>query len=381
MNKLFQKFTKRFNSKLALAPLLISFLTLKQSNYSAKFKKNVLRQEPILTEDSNSVVTKNANERKLFIPSLKELAEGELREVKFGTGNYDSVVAINYKNKLYVLSNYCPHFGAPMHQGLLVDNLLKCPWHGASFDITSGRTEISPSIDDLVSYEIFTDSDTGKSYINLPKDNKDVKPKEVAHMVKRDEKNKTKYLILGGGPAALSAAETLRQNGFTGEITLISKDKHLPYDRTLISKFIPKSVDKAYLREPDFYKNYDIDINLNSEAISINQKEKKVKLNNGKEIEYDKLLLATGGDPLVPKIKGKDAEHVFTLRTFTDIESIAEKAKNSKNLVIVGSSFIGMEAASCLKKTFKNLNVTVVDPNPTPMANTLGQEIGSALQT
>lgn len=373
MQNIFKRIIRNLNSKVIAAPILISYLTLGNSskNYFKSFNTKVLKAE--------SNTTTLEDNRKLFIPGTDELSEGELREVKFGNTTKESLVVINYKNNIYALSNYCPHFGAPMHQGLLVDNLLKCPWHGASFDITNGRTEISPSIDDLVSYKVNKDSD-GQYYVDLPKENKDVKFKQVAEMVKRDKDNKTKFLVIGGGPAALSAAETLRQNGFTGEIKLLSKDSNLPYDRTLISKFIPGSVDKVWLRNPQFYKDHDINVELNSEVVDIDPSNKKVKLRSGSQETYDKLLLATGGDPLIPKIKGKDAKHVFTLRTYSDIEEISKHAKEAKNLVVVGSSFIGMEAASCLKKTYKNLNVTIVDPNIAPMAHTLGIEIGAALQ-
>ena len=372
MNRIFSNYLKK-NLKMFSGPLLLSFLFLKNKNF--KFSKTLKSESSKNLENSET----NLNGKKVYLPQLKEIKENELKQLKFGEGKYDSILLVNYNNKLHALSNYCPHFGAPMHSGYLINNLVKCPWHGASFNIENGKTEISPSVNDLIKYEIFEDKELNKDYIII-KENYNNLPLEIPLMAKRDLKNETRFLIAGGGPAALSCAETLRQNNFTGEIIIVSKDKYYPYDRTLISKYVPKTVENVSLRKKEFYDEYNIEFKLNQEITEIDYKNKKIKLKNEENLKFDKLLLATGGDPLVPKIKGKDLKHVFTLRNFEDLEQIAEYSKNSKNLVIVGSSFIGLEAASMLKKTYKNLNITIVDPNDKPLARTLGPEIGSAVQ-
>jgi len=313
--------------------------------------------------------------RKLSIDECKTLQDGEMREVKYGTKDDESILVVMYQGKLRALSNHCPHFGAPMHTGLLIDNVIKCPWHGASFDILTGKTDISPSINDLTTYEVLQDENG--FYVNLPEK---VLKQVVPKMSKRDPEDKRKFVIIGGGPAGLSAAEALRQGGYTGEITIISKDKHVPYDRTILSKFLPDSISKFYLRSPEFLNEYDIDVLTGSGVMEVDKVNRIVKLEGGQEYSYDKLLVATGGSPLVPRVPGSNKPHVHLLRTFEDRVRIEEACKNAKNIVIVGASFIGMESASCLKRSYPNARVTVVDRAPSPFFASLGKEVGSALQ-
>lgn len=316
--------------------------------------------------------------RQLFLTDANELDDGQMKEVKYGTKENESILVVKYKGKLYAMSNYCPHFGAPLHTGILVDNLLKCPWHGASFDITTGQKEVSPSLNDLPLYEIF-ENEKGY-YVNIPIDLQNVKKSKVPPMSKRDPNDKRKFLIIGGGPAALSASESLRQSGYTGEIIMLSKDEYVPYDRTILSKFIPKDMSKIQLRSPEFLKEYDIDIKNKANVVTLDNKNKKVILEDGSEYTYDKLLLATGATPAKPKITGIDKKHVFTLRTYDDIQNISEMGSKSKDIVLIGGNFIGMESASNLKKAFKTANVTIIEMNQTPFYASLGKEVGSALQ-
>jgi len=324
--------------------------------------------------NSQSLYSKE-NFRKFYLEGSDTLQEGEMKEVKWGTKENQSILVVKYGGKLRAMSNYCPHFGAPLHTGILVDNVVKCPWHGASFDVTTGKTDISPSINDLTYYEV--NEDGQGFYVNLPED---VKSSVTPIMCKRDLSDKRKFIIVGGGPAGLSAAETLRQNGYTGEIVILSKDQYVPYDRTMLTKWIPPTVNKIYLRSPDFLKEYDIDV-LNGVSVeSVDNRNKKVKLADGSEVSYDKLLLATGGSAAVPRIPGTEKSHVHVLRTFDDLKKIDLACKDAKDIVIVGASFLGMESASVLKKSFGNSKVTVIEKNSTPFATTLGKEVGLALQ-
>lgn len=110
------------------------------------------------------------------------------------------------------------------------------------------------------------------------------------------------YCLLIGGAAGLNCCETLRQSGYTGKITMISPESILPYDRTLLTKTLPFGDAKKFvLRDEAFLKNADIDI-VKDSVYSIHTDKKKVTLNSGEPIDYDKLLIATGGQPNKPKI-------------------------------------------------------------------------------
>ena len=119
--------------------------------------------------------------------------------------------------------------------------------------------------------------------------------KKSMPLAKRDPDNKTHFVIIGGGPAGLNCAETLRQSGFTGQITVLSKEEMIPYDRTLLSKALPVGdPNKWVLRPEEYLNNADIDYKLKTSVFSVNTKVKKVITTRGKHIYYDKLLIASG---------------------------------------------------------------------------------------
>jgi len=362
-----QLFTKSSSSKKAtiLLPSLIF------SGYLIKtIKRAYLGPKPEISGDDKRLLVN--------LPRLEELEEGEMKEIKWGVKDGQSILVVKYQGKLHSLSNYCPHYGAPLHTGVLIDNIIKCPWHGASFDVVTGKTDISPAIDDLPIYKVET-TDNGENFVILS-DKNDVKKFITPQMSKRDPNDKRRFIIIGGGPAGLSAAETLRQANYTGEILIISKDSELPYDRTVLSKWIPENVSKIHLRSEDFLKEYDIDVKINTAIDSIDNKGKCVKLEDGSLISYDKLLVATGSNVFKPNIEGADKSHVHTLRTYADLERLSNKAKTSNNIVIVGGGFIGLETTAMLKKLSPQGSITVVDGFETPFYNTLGKEVGRALQ-
>ncbi len=333
-------------------------------------KKAYLGSKPAFSPDDKRLLVN--------LPKLEEMEEGEMKEIKWGTKDGESILVVKYQDKLHAMSNYCPHYGAPLHTGVLIDNIVKCPWHGASFDIISGKTDISPAIDDLPTYKVET-TDNGENFVVLP-DKTDVKKFITPQMSKRDPNDKRRFVIIGGGPAGLSAGETLRQAGYTGEILIVSKDSELPYDRTVLSKWVPENVSNIYLRSKEFLTEYDIDVKVNSSIEDIDNKNKSVKLNDGSVLTYDKLLIATGSNVFKPNIEGADKPHVYTLRTYADLEKLTKSAGKSKNIVIVGGGFIGLETTAMLKKLSPEGTITVVDGFETPFYNTLGKEVGSALQ-
>jgi len=188
-------------------------------------------------------------------------------------------------------------------------------------------------------------------------------------------------VILGAGPAALSAAQTLRQAGFEGEIVMLTKDNEIPFDRTGLSKGTMgvSDINKMALKDKSWYTEYDVNLLLESTVQEINYDKKELTVGKDK-IKFDKLLFATGGSANVPKIKGVELKNILTLRSFHDAVKIKDTAQHSKKIVIIGASFIGLETASAIKKELKDaVDITVVDIAPVPFEKSLGKEVGKAL--
>ena len=163
--------------------------------------------------------------------------------------------------------------------------------------------------------------------------------------------------IVGAGPGGLTCAETLRNEGYDGRILLIGKEKYLPYDRTKLSKSLSTTGEKAQLREKDWFGVNDIELILGNGAKELDAQNKTIVLDNGDKINYNKAFVSTGGNPRRIPIEGLDKmKNLFFLRVPEDAHGIQAKAEGS-NVVIIGSSFIGMEVASCIAAKAKSIAV------------------------
>lgn len=157
------------------------------------------------------------------------------------------------------------------------------------------------------------------------------------------------YLLVGGGLASASAAETLRKIGAEGRIAIISSESHLPYHRPpLTKKFLLENYDinRLYINKAEFYKQQKIELILSTTVESLEAGNKIIKTDRGIEYNYGKLLIATGTCIRTLDTEGADLKGVHYLRTIDDAESIKNSLKSSKKTVVLGSSFISMELAS-----------------------------------
>jgi hypothetical protein len=170
--------------------------------------------------------------------------------------------------------------------GILVDNIIKCPWHGASFNVETGLTDLYPSLDSLVKFEIVESN--GELEVFLPKN---MKNKKVNTMAKRDPNNNQVYVIVGGGPAALACAENLRQMDYTGRIVIVTEENFDPYDRTHLSKWMVPNIDKIILRNESFLREYDIEVLRNMRVSSIDTKEKKIRMDQVSGDKADNIVM------------------------------------------------------------------------------------------
>ncbi|NLF12002.1 MAG: FAD-dependent oxidoreductase [Anaerolineaceae bacterium] len=160
-----------------------------------------------------------------------------------------------------------------------------------------------------------------------------------------------KYIIVGGGLAGGSAAGAIRQVDTAGPLILVTQEPWKPYQRPPLSKTYLQGKagrDKVFFRDPEFYRENEIQIPTGVRATSLEPDEHVVSLDDGRLLSYEKLLLATGGYPWRPPIPGNDLARVFTLRTIEDSEAIRAAAGPGKRALVLGGSFIGSEVAASL---------------------------------
>jgi len=174
-----------------------------------------------------------------------------------------------------------------------------------------------------------------------------------------------KAVIIGNHAAGLSAAETLRKQEKTCQITIISNEKVPPYSRCLIGYLVSgeKEVSEILHKSPDFYEENSIDALLDTEAIGIVPQEKEVLLRGGRKVGYDTLILANGGTPSMPRIPGIENEGVFGFRTLQDAERIIDYSEGVDTALILGGGLVGLKAAVALNKRGKRVKVVIGSPN------------------
>lgn len=173
----------------------------------------------------------------------------------------------------------------------------------------------------------------------------------------------SKYVIVGGSAAGLGAVEAIREVDPDGAITLITEESCSHYSRPMISDYVSGKADlkKINCRTEDFWKENNVEALIGKKATSLNLTEKTVQLESGEKIPYEKLLIATGGKPFVPKTEGSDKDGVFTFTTIGDAERIAAKIDTikAKAAIVIGGGLIGVSITEALVK--RGLKVTMVE--------------------
>jgi NADPH-dependent 2,4-dienoyl-CoA reductase/sulfur reductase-like enzyme len=181
-------------------------------------------------------------------------------------------------------------------------------------------------------------------------------------------------VIVGGGLAATRVAEQLRRAEYTGPVTIVSDEVHLPYDRPPLSKEVLRAkVDDVTLKPLEFYDENNITLLLGSAATTIDSDAKTVRLANDAVLPYDDLIIATG---LLPKRipSFPDLQGVRVLRTFDESLALRKHAGEAHRAVVIGAGFIGCEVTASLRGL--GVDVVLVEPQPAPLASVLGAQIG-----
>ena len=287
---------------------------------------------------------------------------------------------------VFAIGAICTHYGAPLEQGLLVGETVRCPWHHACFSLRTGEALRAPALDPVSHWrvEVVRDVARQSTPLNEPVDTVFVREKlaleEPQHRAPSAGLPQS-VVIVGGGAAGNAAAEALRHEGFSGRLTMLSADETLPCDRPNLSKhYLAGTAPDAsnLLRSAEFYIQHDIDLRLGARVVAIDTESRHVRLADGRSHDYDALLLATGAEPARLDIPGADLPHVRYLRTLADARALVDEALGAKRAVVIGASFIGLEVAASLRA--RNIDVQVVGTETTLMEKVLGPEVGDFLR-
>ena len=181
--------------------------------------------------------------------------------------------------------------------------------------------------------------------------------------------NDTRVLVvLGAGAAGAYAVEAVREAGYTGRVILITQENELPYDRPNCSKdYLQGEAEEAwmFLRTRAFYDEHNIEVRTGQSVASVDAASKTLRFGNNEVINYDALVLCTGSAPRHLDVPGATLDGVFTLRSYVDSQKLREAAQNASRAVVIGASFIGLEAAFSMRQL--GLEVSVVAPEPAPL--------------
>jgi apoptosis-inducing factor 3 len=315
-----------------------------------------------------------AEEKKLSGPdfaqgvSLIEFSDGGMLQ---GHTGGEPILVARRADTFFAIGASCTHYGAPLAEGLVADDIVRCPWHHACFSLRTGEALRAPALDSVSSWKV--EINGGKLFVR-EKQAETQGPAGSARVP-------ANVIIVGGGAAGNAAAEMLRREGCSGAVTMISADDAVPYDRPNLSKdFLAGTASEEWipLRSRDFYRERKIELLLNTRVAAIDPREKSVLLADGGRRKFDALLLATGAEPVRLNIPGVDSPHVCYLRSLSDCRAIIGKAAGAKRVVLVGASFIAMEVAASLIQ--RKLEVHVVAPEAVPMEITLGPQVGEYLR-
>ena len=304
--------------------------------------------------------------------ALAELADdGKL----VGHAGGEQVLLVRRGTQIFAIGAECTHYHAPLVDGLVVDDTVRCPWHHACFDLRTGEALRAPAFDPVACWSV--EQRDGKIFVREKREQTATTPRG-----KIPGKVPEKIVIVGGGAASFAAAERLRRKRFQGSIVMLSNEDAAPIDRPNLSKdYLAGSAPEEWvpLRPDSFYSENGIDLRLNSNVTGIDARSREVVLANGSKVPYDRLLLATGAEPVRLSIPGADQPHVHALRTLADCRAIIERAKTARRAVVLGASFIGLEVAASLRA--RGIDVHVVAPEKRPMERILGPGMGDFVRS
>jgi nitrite reductase/ring-hydroxylating ferredoxin subunit/thioredoxin reductase len=293
-----------------------------------------------------------------------------------GHARGEAIVVVRDKGTLYAVGASCSHYGGPLGEGLVADGKVHCPWHHACFDLRTGQVEGPPAFNPIACYRI----EQAGSRVRVGARTAAPASEPSAATAGPAPDN---IVIVGAGASGHYAAETLRRRGYQGTLTLLGRDPAAPYDRPNLSKdFLAGNAPEDWipLRPDSFYAENHIALETGTagEVQRLDVAGRAVELVGGRRVPFDRLLLATGAEPIALPVPGADAPHVHLLRTLADCRRLIQAMSGVRRVVLIGGGFIGLEAAAALRA--RGLDVAVVSLDPTPLGRVVGDEVGGFLR-
>jgi len=306
-------------------------------------------------------------------PDLRRgVAADQLREAQplLGHADGEAVMVVRQGEHIYATAATCTHYGGPLAEGLVADGTVRCPWHHACFDLQTGDSVRAPALAPIACFDVLREG----SLVRVGK-------KREQHTRTLASAGPSSVAIIGAGPAGTACAETLRSEGYQGPITLVGAELPGPVDRPNLSKdYLAGTAPEEWipLRTAEALREHDIELLANDPAKAISLSDRKVQLASGRAIDWAALVLSTGAEAIRLPIEGANLPHVHLLRTLGDARGIIGQLGAGKRAAIIGSSFIGLEAAASLRK--RGIDVIVVGPGSVPLERSLGHGVGLFVQ-
>ena len=301
-----------------------------------------------------------------FAAWFSELEEGRGKPVAFGD---TAILLVRQGQDVRAVEGKCPHAGAPLDKGAVCDGVLVCPWHMGAFRLSDGAWLEPPPLRSLRTYPARVAGD--EVWVELEPPAPPLPPCRAA----------TQHITLvGAGAAAVAAMETLREQGFAGTVALVAPQPEEPVDRTLLSKqALAGQWDLAKLplwQQGDLVR---LDIaRFVGTVAELDVATRRLRFEDGRAFDVDAVLIAPGGVPQKLRVPGADLPGVSTIRHAADVRALLDAARGTERAVVVGTSFIGMEAAAALREL--GLSVTVIGKGKDlPFERLLGRRVGQAL--
>jgi NADPH-dependent 2,4-dienoyl-CoA reductase/sulfur reductase-like enzyme/nitrite reductase/ring-hydroxylating ferredoxin subunit len=299
--------------------------------------------------------------------ALEGLHDGEML---LGHANGEAVLLARRGSEVFAVGATCTHYSGPLAEGLLVGDTVRCPWHHACFDLRTGAALRAPALNAIACYDVVTAN--GRVRVGARK------PEPPPPSL---EAKAGCIVIIGAGAAGHAAAETLRREGYRGNLIMVGADSAPPVDRPNLSKdYLAGNAPEEWipLRPSEFFADNEIELLTGVRVISLDTKGEKIVFADGRTQTYDKLLLATGAEPIRLDLPGGELRDIHYLRTLGDSRAIIAAAANARKAVVVGASFIGLEVAASLRA--RELEVHVVAPDSVPLGKVMGPELGAFIR-